>query len=400
MKKVFQKIFSIASSLTNAYLFSKENEKPIIPANLWAMLKHSSDHLELNPVFVLWAPLHVVKRLDKDAEPTFENIQMEVSFTKTITEKYFFECNYLFEYYFKDFLKKTFDINHICWRHVRNYGKLNDRSAESPNNQKLKNFPIDKEIKFENLFNNNIDSYNQITNGNYENNEINNNQKEKKISNCGQTDNNIDNNNQEEEEIDLLLDELTSDEINFINKSFEELQSSQRKVLEFCKLLLTKMDASVFYNELRIFIRGYSAFTNGVGVEGSSEILQLSGSSAGQDPMISLQKLFFGITFSENFKNYQKILLDYIRKPHLHFLQIVEKYSLIHKLQHHKEIQENYNSSKNLLMDFYKVHKAYVLSFISSPAKQRNLNSNELYGVGGTPINIVKNIHNYFVEKK
>jgi hypothetical protein len=73
-EKVCQKIFSIASSLTNAYLFSKtylDNEKPIIPANLWALLKHSAEHLELKPVFVLWGPLHVVKRLDKDAEPAF-----------------------------------------------------------------------------------------------------------------------------------------------------------------------------------------------------------------------------------------------------------------------------------------------------------------------------------------
>jgi len=160
------------------------------------------------------------------------------------------------------------------------------------------------------------------------------------------------------------------------------------------------MDAKVFFNDLRLFLRGYSAFADGVGIEGTTETLRFSGSSAGQDPMMSLLKLFFGISFPENMKNYQKNLMDNIRKPHFEFLQIIEKYSLIHKLQNHKEIKENFEASKNLLLDFYKVHKVYVLKFISGPAKQLNLNPEELYGVGDTPINIVKNIHNYFEHKK
>jgi hypothetical protein len=327
---------------------------------------------------------------------------MQVSFTRTITEKYFLECNYLFEYYLKDLVKKTFDINHICWRHVRDYAKLIDRSAESPIKDKLEKLVIDKEIKI-------VNSFNADNNYNNKINEDKNYEKNNKLLNeitTSDTENNNNNLNiksnteEEDQEIDFLYNELSTDEITFINKSLEELQSSQKKVIEFCKLLLTNMDASVFFNDLRLFLRGYSAFADGVGVEGSSEILKFSGSSAGQDPMITLIKLFFGISFSENMKNYQNNLLDNIRKPHFDFLQIVEKYSLVHKLQNHKEIQGNYNAAKNLLMDFYKVHKAYVLKFISGPAKQLNLNPDELYGVGDTPINIVKNIHNYFVEKK
>lgn len=417
-EKILQKIFCIATFLTNAYLFSNkyaENEKAIIPANLWEMLKHSANSLELNPVFILWGPLHVLKRLDKNVEPTFDNIQMQISFTKTITEKYFLECNYLFEYYLKDFIQKTFDINFICWQHVKDYNNLNCFSLDSPIKDKMQKLSIKAQDCLDNDNNNNnkdsISEFDEKSNKNnknekdeyYKKNQ--NDLTQEKINhlileneNENKNENNADNENSEK--IDFNYEELTSEEINFINQTLKELQIAQKKVIEFCKLLFTNMDATVFFNELRLFLRGYSAFADGVQIEGSNEVLRFSGSSAGQDPMITLMKLFFGIGFTDNMKNYHKNLMDNIRKPHLDFLQIVEKYSIIHKLQNHKDIKENFEASKNLLLDFYKVHKAYILKFISGPAKQLNMNPDELYGVGDTPINIVKNIHNYFVNKK
>ncbi len=371
-EKVFQKIFSLASFLTNAYFFSREykdDEKPIMPENLWLLFKHSSKYLELNPVFVLWSAIHVVRKKEKNCDPIFENIEMKFSFTRSITEKYFLECNYLFEFYLKEFIDKTFEINNICWRHV----KYNNNHEEN---------------KFEDQRNLNI----QLELKSDINNEI-----EKNKENMFNL--NILNIKEDLADFNFNHDELTEAEITQINSCLISLQFSQRKVIELCKLLLTNMDASVFFNELRQFLRGYAYFKNGVGIENSNETLYLSGSSAGQDPMINLLKIFFGFCFSEKMKNYEKGLLDQIRKPHYCFLKILEKFSLIHKLQHHKEIKENFNIGRNLLLEFYKIHKGYILKFISGPAKLMNLNPDELYGVGGTPINVIKDIHNYFEQK-
>lgn len=397
-EQVFQKIFSISTFLTSAYLFShkyQENEKVFIPSNLWTMLKYSSDYLQLKPILVLWTNVHLVRRIDKNNEPTFDNIEMKSSFTKTITEKYFLESNYLFEYYLKDFIKETFEINNICWKHVHKIVKSYDDN-QNQLESKFKNSQICENLE-KNLNDMNISNdqeINKISSENKENDNISDND----YSNFFYKNDLYD--ELSSEEMIFKYEELTEDEVIKINNAFENLQICQKKVIEFCKLLLIQMDPSVFFNELRLFLRGYSAFENGVGIENSDEILKLTGSSAGQDPMMFLMKFFFGITFTDNFKDYQKGLMNHIRIPHSQFLDYVKNYSIIYKLQHHSKIKENFNISKNLLLDFYKIHKAYVLKFISGPAKQLNLNPDELYGVGDTPINIVKKIHSYFVEAK
>lgn len=186
----------------------------------------------------------------------------------------------------------------------------------------------------------------------------------------------------------VCFDKFTTEDIIEINEHLKTTNKLLEAVLFNNRNLMKIMNGEDFFNKLRIYFFGYE----NVKVEETNLNLNYHGSSAGQDPMISLLKIMFGVDIPESIKDYNETLLEGIRKPHVKFLKMIKKVSLINMLKNHAEIRENYETCEYSLKEFYKIHKGYVINFIVKPAQRAGLTIDTIYGAGGTPIELIKNM--------
>lgn len=192
----------------------------------------------------------------------------------------------------------------------------------------------------------------------------------------------------------IFFEKFTTEDIGEINELLKTTNKLLEAVLYNNQKLFTIMNAEDFFYKIRLFLLGYED----VKVEGTNLNLNYYGSSAGQAPLFFLLKIMFGVNNPQSLKNYNESLLQGIRKPHLNFLKMMKKYSLIHMLKNHAEIRQNYENCENALKEFYKIHKEYVINFIVKPSKRAGKGIETLYGTGGTPIEFIKNIDKIYFK--
>lgn len=81
-----------------------------------------------------------------------------------------------------------------------------------------------------------------------------------------------------------------------------------------------------------------------------------------------------------------------IKKEHLHYIQLIEKFSLIKYLKNVDEFKEGYKEALESMAEFYSIHARYIEKFIEAPAGP----GNKVRGVGNSPLEMVKSIKGFY----
>lgn len=203
--------------------------------------------------------------------------------------------------------------------------------------------------------------------------------------------------NKEDDRIDFKR--FSEEERTICTLQFKNLDAIIKISLEEMKKIFMNMDSFVFFDDMRFFFRGYSAYASegGLQIGGDSQNLKLNyvGPSSGQDPSIFLLKVLLGITYPESMKNYEIELMEGFRKPHQDFIRTMRNISLVHKLRELEEVKENFESCLITLRQYYKIHKGLVVEFMEKPGIHKKMDISKMRGVGETPIDIIKNINNF-----
>lgn len=192
--------------------------------------------------------------------------------------------------------------------------------------------------------------------------------------------------------------DFTQADVHLINEYLNRLAD----IIEFSsgqmQLLFSKMDPLVFFDDMRFYFRGYSAYANEGGVQlgdNDDSKLKYVGPSSGQDPSVFLLKKMLGIEYPESMKQYEQELMEGFRKPHKDFVELVGNTSIMHRLKEFDETGESFEKCLANLRRYYQVHKALVIEFMEKPGIMKGQDISKMRGVGETPIEIIKNIKNF-----
>lgn len=201
----------------------------------------------------------------------------------------------------------------------------------------------------------------------------------------------------DEKESKINFNEFSAEEIEVCRLNLDKLANAIRKSVQEMKKTFRNMDPNVFFDNVRLYLKGYSEYKDvGLAIKSSpSSKLDYSGASSGQDPSIFLLKIVLGINYPANMKNYENELMKGFRKPHQDFVKCIKEVSLIHKLKEFEETKENFEKCLLNLKEYYKIHKALVVQFIEKPGMEKNYDVAEMKGVGDTPLSIIKEIKNF-----
>lgn len=205
------------------------------------------------------------------------------------------------------------------------------------------------------------------------------------------------------------LDESTY-EINLREMSPGEKEEIKKGLKDFAEIidysnkvsleLFEYLNPDDFYHKVRPFLYGYSQYKNGVYFEGIDKTFNFSGASAGQDPYNMLIKAVLGISYSHSGDpfnlEYEDALKRHVRKNHLNFVQIIEKFSIIKKLEKIEEFAEDYKNVGAKFRKFYQIHNGFVTNFIEKPSEKSGA---VVTGAGGTGLRFLKTLSKEYYKK-
>jgi hypothetical protein len=113
-----------------------------------------------------------------------------------------------------------------------------------------------------------------------------------------------------------------------------------------------------------------------------------------------LIKAVLGISYSHSGDpfnlEYEDALKRHVRKNHLNFVQIIEKFSIIKKLEKIEEFAEDYKNVGAKFRKFYQIHNGFVTNFIEKPSEKSGA---VVTGAGGTGLRFLKTLSKEYYKK-